>query len=49
MLIKACENSDKIYYSPKDKKIYRKKQYDINSINFTSYKSSPIFFFLFFI
>ena len=33
MLIKACENSDKIYYSPKDKKIYRKKQYDINSIN----------------
>ena len=33
MLIKACENSDKIYYSQKDKKIYRKKEFDISSVN----------------
>ena len=33
MLIKACETSDKIYYSQKDKKIYRKKDFDINSVN----------------
>lgn len=33
LLIKACENSDKIYYSTKEKKIFRKKNFDINSIN----------------